>query len=111
MRAVTITIGDEYAKLIERLATDRALSLEEFLGSALSMDVVRLLQQLERRWMPRSRWEELVRGEGCPVCRNLQTNGLVDEEGFTIADLGITRLRLMRNQFVAGYCVLACREH
>lgn len=61
--------------------------------------------------MPRERWDELVRGEGCPVCGEVAPSDLSNSEGFFIADLSFSRLRLARNQFVAGYCVLICRRH
>jgi len=111
MRTVTIELADEYAEPLERLAQDRALSLDAFLGLAIDRDVVAFLQQLARRWMPRARWDELVRGEGCRICHDLKNDQPATEEGFVICDLGVTRLRLRPNQFVPGYCVLTCLEH
>jgi diadenosine tetraphosphate (Ap4A) HIT family hydrolase len=32
-------------------------------------------------------------------------------EGYTVADLGISRLRLATNQALPGYCVLICTQH
>ncbi|MGH2370652.1 MAG: HIT family protein [Chloroflexota bacterium] len=61
--------------------------------------------------MPRERWDALVRGEGCPLCAELAANIQVNEHGYTIADLGLSRLRLAANQSVPGYCVLICRQH
>jgi len=111
MKTLTIEIADKYVEPLERLAHDRALSLDEFLGLAIDRDVVAFLQQSARRWMPRSRWNELVRGEGCRICHDLMSNEPVSEEGFKVCDLGITRLRLRSNQFVPGYCVLMCLDH
>ena len=59
-------------------------------------------------WMPRERWDALVRGEDCPLCATVRSTGATDEHGYTIADLQLSRLRLASNQFVPGYCVLIC---
>jgi diadenosine tetraphosphate (Ap4A) HIT family hydrolase len=61
--------------------------------------------------MPRARWEALVRGEGCPLCRDLAADVRVNEYGTTVADLEASRLRLAANQSVPGYCVLICARH
>jgi diadenosine tetraphosphate (Ap4A) HIT family hydrolase len=61
--------------------------------------------------MPRQRWDALVRGEGCPLCAAVASDVAVDEHGATVADLGISRLRLASNQFVHGYSVLICHTH
>ncbi len=62
-------------------------------------------------WMARERWEALVRGEDCPLCAACQSTEPVNRYGYTIADLRISRLRLARNQYVGGYCVLICTKH
>jgi diadenosine tetraphosphate (Ap4A) HIT family hydrolase len=62
-------------------------------------------------WMPRERWDALVRGEDCPLCATVRSNDAADAHGYTIADLQLSRLRLASNQFVPGYCVLICARH
>ena len=62
-------------------------------------------------WMPRERWDALVRGEDCPLCATARSTDAPDEYGYTIADLRLSRLRLASNQFVPGYCVLICTRH
>lgn len=62
-------------------------------------------------WMPRERWETLVRGEGCPACAEVASAETANGEGFLVADLDMSRLRLAANQYVRGYCVLLCRRH
>ncbi len=62
-------------------------------------------------WMPRDRWNALIRGDGCPLCAQVQASSLADDYGFVIADLQFSRLRLVRNQYVTGYCVLICHKH
>ncbi len=64
-----------------------------------------------RTWMPRERWDALVRGEGCPLCAAVAATEPADAYGHTIADLDLGRLRLAANQFVPGYCVLICARH
>ena len=64
-----------------------------------------------KEWMPRERWEALVRGETCPLCSELTLNEYVNAHGYTIADLSLSRLRLAANQSVPGYCVLVCKKH
>lgn len=60
-------------------------------------------------WMERERWDALVRGEDCPACAEIRAGGT--EEGFVIARLSLSHLRLQRNQFVPGYSVLLCTRH
>jgi diadenosine tetraphosphate (Ap4A) HIT family hydrolase len=62
-------------------------------------------------WMPRSRWDALVRGEGCPLCAELASDADHDSEGYRVADLDMSRLRLAANQWVPGYSVLVCKRH
>lgn len=63
------------------------------------------------RWMPRERWEALVRGEGCPLCADLAADVRANAHVYTVADLEASRLWLATNQAVAGYCVLVARRH
>ena len=62
-------------------------------------------------WMARNRWDALVRGEGCPLCTEIDATDAANEYGYTVSDLQHSRLRLVRNQFVPGYCVLICARH
>jgi diadenosine tetraphosphate (Ap4A) HIT family hydrolase len=62
-------------------------------------------------WMPHEEWDALVRGDTCPVCPEMKSSQPENDEGFTITDLAISRLRLARNQYVRGYCVLLCHQH
>ncbi len=62
-------------------------------------------------WMPRERWQALVRGEDCPLCAELAAPDRANPHGFPVAELGISRLRLAANQAVPGYCILICRRH
>ena len=56
-------------------------------------------------------WDELIRGENCPVCELISLDKAEDEHGIAIADLSFSRLFLAKNQYVQGYCVLMCHRH
>jgi diadenosine tetraphosphate (Ap4A) HIT family hydrolase len=62
-------------------------------------------------WMPRERWDALVRGEDCPLCAECRSAEEENAEGFTVARLRLSQVRLQRNQYVAGYAVLICARH
>lgn len=64
----------------------------------------------QRAWWPSAEWAALVQGEGCPLCKVLEEPE-ADGEGFFVAELASSHLRMPRNQFVRGYCVLVCRVH
>src|SRR5438876_183468 len=62
-------------------------------------------------WMPRERWDALVRGDGCPLCAEIASGEAENAYGFAVADLRISHFRLSREQHVPGWCVLTCRRH
>ncbi len=64
-----------------------------------------------KQWMPRERWDALVRGEDCSLCNVIKSAEPEDEFSLFVADLRISRLTLSRNQFPAGYCILICNKH
>jgi diadenosine tetraphosphate (Ap4A) HIT family hydrolase len=68
-------------------------------------------QEHEPAWMPLERWDALVRGENCVLCRDLVTNVAANDFVYTVADLRLSRLWLATNQIVPGYCVLVCSQH
>ena len=61
--------------------------------------------------MPREQWDALVHGEGCPLCEKCDPSEPDNEDGYLVAVLRISHLRLWRNQFPAGNCVLICTKH
>ncbi len=61
--------------------------------------------------MPRAKWDALVRGEGCPLCRDLASAVPANEYRYTVAELAVSQLWLATNQSVPGYCVLVCSSH
>ena len=52
-------------------------------------------------WMPRERWEGLVRGDGCPLC-DPDVGEPENPFSFLVAELSVSYLRLGRNQHLAG---------
>jgi diadenosine tetraphosphate (Ap4A) HIT family hydrolase len=69
------------------------------------------MSEATSQWMPREQWDALVRGEGCPLCAECQSTAPATTEGYHVADMSLSRLRLAQNQYVPGYCVLICRKH
>jgi diadenosine tetraphosphate (Ap4A) HIT family hydrolase len=69
------------------------------------------MSEVSKSWMPRTQWDALIRGEECPLCAECRSSEPINEYGYTITDLSLSRLRLARNQFVPGYCVLICAKH
>jgi diadenosine tetraphosphate (Ap4A) HIT family hydrolase len=66
---------------------------------------------MSSEWMPRDKWDALVRGEACPMCSELTAGEEANQHGFTIAKLSMSILRLSVNQNAPGYCVLICTRH
>jgi diadenosine tetraphosphate (Ap4A) HIT family hydrolase len=65
-------------------------------------------------WVPRDEWERLVRGDGCPLCEEMEPRRAedhVDAYGRTIALLEASVLRLCVDQFTPGYCVVISTRH
>jgi diadenosine tetraphosphate (Ap4A) HIT family hydrolase len=65
-------------------------------------------------WTPRDEWERLVRGEGCPLCEDMEprmANDHIDANGRTISPLDASVLRLCADQFTPGYCVVISTRH
>ena len=54
------------------------------------------------QWMPRDKWDALVRGEECPLCL---------PPTYLIAELRVSRLVLARNQEIKGYCMAIYENH
>jgi diadenosine tetraphosphate (Ap4A) HIT family hydrolase len=52
-----------------------------------------------------------VKGENCPLCAELQSTRSENNFGLKVVDLRFSRLRLEKNQYAHGYCVLICQKH
>jgi diadenosine tetraphosphate (Ap4A) HIT family hydrolase len=81
-------------------------SLEE--EAAMIRDLARIFRQ-PRRWMPHEKWDALVKGDSCLLCREVETEE--NDFSFLVARLETSNLRLVKNQYARGYCVLLFREH
>ncbi len=66
---------------------------------------------MPNQWMPRKEWDALVRGENCPLCGLVKALGADNDSNYFVADLTISRLVLVNNQYVKGYCGLICHKH
>jgi diadenosine tetraphosphate (Ap4A) HIT family hydrolase len=111
MKTIEINLTDEAVEMIELSASQLGVKVSDFLTTEIEQHITKSAPEVPKAWMPLERWDELVRGERCPMCHDLKVNKDVNEEGYWVSDLNICRLRLMKNQFVPGYCVLFCLTH
>ena len=111
MHKVEITLSDDTALHLVAIAKRFGLTLEALLSRDDAWDVVSLYLNAPKTWLPRPQWDALVEGVDCPLCAAVQSDIQVNEFGCTIADLGISRLRLAANQSVPGYSYLICTKH
>lgn len=113
MRKVEISLPDDLATMLELEATKHGLELGDFISQLADRRLSDLVPQApqNKKWMPREQWDALVRGKDCPLCSELSLNEPANVYGYTIADLGLSRLRLSTNQSAPGYCILICKKH
>jgi len=111
VKQILIDVAKETYDSLDRHAKSLGLRLSEYVSAEVERLGHTVLAGPPDQWMPQDRWDQLVRGSDCLICADLQTNERVNEEGFIVVDLQISRLRLMKNQFVSGYCVLFCKKH
>lgn len=114
MKKVTLEIeGEMFATLttIARQAGIAEQDAEGWITQQIQQRLKDLLPASSSRWMPREQWDALVRGENCVFCTRLQQESGSDGHGFIVADLGVTRLNLPRNQYIHGECVLISKRH
>ncbi|MBI5300605.1 MAG: HIT family protein [Chloroflexi bacterium] len=108
---IAFEVKDDLARQLAAYAKQAGMTLEQFVASEIESRSGNVAALSDKTWMPRERWDALVRGEVCPLCDTLRETAVENPFGFTIADLSISRLRLVHNQFVRGYCVLICAKH
>ncbi len=75
---------------------------------SLLRDLWRVVRR-QRRWMPREKWDALIAEVGCPICPEVDCPE--NDFSFLVARLEVSNLRLVRNQYVRGYCALVTRAH
>lgn len=106
MRTIAVSLADNLAERLEWEGSQAGLALEQFAGA-----VLRNRAETPRQWVSQEEWQALTSGASCPICHSLAAHEWADPYGFTIAELRLSRLRLVRNQSLPGYCVVLCREH
>ena len=111
MPKVILTLNDETFQQLAGYASQEAMEVDEFLSREIHQRAAQLLPAAPKAWMPREQWDALVHGEECPLCAEITSQEPVNQYGYTVADLRISRLRLAINQFVPGYGVLICQKH
>lgn len=114
MKIVTLELEDEMFDKIIAIARQAGVTEKdtaEWFSQQIQQRLGELLPSGSSRWMPREQWEALVRGENCAFCRQLAQEGDFDGYGFTVADLHVSRLRLTKNQYIHGECVLTYKHH
>lgn len=114
MKTVKLELDDEMFVKITAIARQAGIDEKdtpEWFAQQVQQRLGDLLPAGSSRWMPREQWDALVRGENCAYCRQLAQEGDFDGYGFTVADLHVSRLRLTRNQYIHGECVLTYKRH
>src|SRR5690349_21301534 len=112
MKELRLNLRDEMVAALERKASQLGgLDVADFLSAEIERHLGDLISQAVKTWIPQERWAALVRGEGCSICQLLRAEGDTNDEGYKICNLRFSRLQLMKNQFVPGYCVLSCLKH
>ncbi|MBO0778381.1 MAG: HIT family protein [Ktedonobacteraceae bacterium] len=111
MPEVTLPLDDELFSKLQMAAALAGMDIESFLATKIHQHSAQLLRDVPKQWMPREQWDALVTGETCPICISLRAGEYIDEYGYTVADLQVSRLRLNSDQFTPGYCVLIAKTH
>ncbi|MBN2392708.1 MAG: hypothetical protein JXR84_18400 [Anaerolineae bacterium] len=107
MPRIQIALNDELVQKLEGRASELGLELSEFLSQAIQHNADKLIRP--KVWMPREKWDALVRGDKCNDCLHLASGD--NPHGYTIAHLRVSRFDLLKTQFVPGCSVLYYREH
>lgn len=114
MKTVTLKLDDEMFAKIAVIAKQAGIAEQdttEWCAQQVQQRLADLLPSSSSQWMPREQWDALVRGENCAFCAHLKREGDFDGYGFIVADLNVTRLKLTRNQYIHGECVLTYKRH
>jgi len=107
MRQVQVALNDELAQKLEGRASELGLMLDEFLAKAIEQNADKLIRP--KVWMPRDKWNALIRGDNCNDCAHLASGQ--NPHGYKVTDLKVSRLDLFKSQFVPGCCILYLRRH
>jgi len=107
VQQVQIALKDDVTQKLEGRALELGLALDEFLAQAIEQNADKLVRP--KAWMPRARWDALIRGENCNDCAHLASGE--NPHGYKVADLKVSRLDLFKSQFVPGCCILYLYKH
>lgn len=107
MKEIRIVVDDEIAQKLENRSSEEGMSINSFLSKAVEQNVDKIIRS--RKWMPLEQWTTISRKENCYDCIHLQTGQ--NPHGYPIANLSVSRLDLMKSQFVPGACILYCCRH
>jgi len=107
VRQVQIALNDDIGRKLENRALELGLALDEFLTKAIEQNADKLIRP--KVWMPREKWDALIRGDDCNDCAHLASGE--NPHGYKIADLEVSRLDLFKSQFVPGCCILYLYRH
>lgn len=107
MKIIHLPLEDRTAQQLEQRARALGLTMEAFLSQVVDQHTDQLLRP--KRWMPADRWVAMYTGKDCPECEHLKTGA--NPSGYPIAELGVSRLDLMRNQSAPGMCALYFYRH
>lgn len=114
MKTFTLNLEDEMFAKIVAIAKQAGIAeqdIEGWFAQQVQQRLEVLLSSSSSQWMPREQWDALVRGENCISCTQLAKNEDFDGYGFNIADLRVARLKLVRNQYIHGECILTYKRH
>jgi len=108
MRRIEIDLPDETADQLNVIVGEFSYSVADVLALGVSQ-----LSGNERlkEWMPPEQWEGLVKGDTCPICPGIHDDVVPPDFGYVVARLKMSRLMLIANQYVRGYCILTCNKH
>jgi diadenosine tetraphosphate (Ap4A) HIT family hydrolase len=107
VKQVQIALNDDIGRKLDNRALELGVTLDEFLTKAIEQNSDKLIRP--KAWMPRAKWDALVRGDNCNDCAHLASGQ--NPHGYQVADLRVSRLDLFKSQFVPGCCILYLRRH
>lgn len=108
---MTITLDRQLLAKLQACACSAATDVCVYVKTILEQHVRDEQNAPDRTWMPKQRWDQLVQGISCPICNHLQSAPGSDTDSYKVADLAISQVDLIKNQFVPGYSVLYCHKH
>lgn len=106
-----LNLKPETVAAIQRYAEETGVNAEAMVTHHLDAHHALLMDTVPDSWMAQDQWDALYNGTTCPLCRSIADAPEVDEHGYTIAEMQVSRLRLVTNQSIPGYCILILNQH